>query len=387
VSSRKRSADPIKRLTLADGSLRYRFVVDSGFHPNGKRRQTTQTYATRDEAVKALARLRTEVADGHFIAPDQQTVAHLIDAWLASKNRKIRPATQQCYRVSLAHARDALAHLPAQRVTQRDVDLLIDRLLTEPMPNGKPRSPRTVALMVGLLKTVFTYAERQKLVKANPVAYVEPIGKEYRAMKCWTHEQRATFLAHTADDPLAAGWLLTGMGLRRGEVLALRWDDVELDGAAPYVKITRTRGEADGQVREGEPKSARSRRTLPLSGNPAAVALLKRTLLAQKAQRLEAGPGVWHQDAHGGYVVADGLGRPLNPNHYSKRFTALCEAAEVPVIRLHDARHTSVTLMLDKGIAVHIVAAWHGHDPKMTYSVYAHPNEDGLTLAGAALAL
>lgn len=377
-----RSKDTAIKEVTAQGRTRYRVVADTGFHPDGRRRQTSKTFDTRKEAKDWLAKTRTEVRDGGFVAPDRTTVADVIDAWLEGKKRKIRPSTQQCYRVSLSHARAALGHLPAQKVTQRDVDRLIDHLLTERLPNGQQRSPRTVALMVGLLKSVFTYAQRQKIVTTNPVAYVEPIEKPHREMQCWTEQQRSQWLAHARDDQYAAGWCLTGIGLRRGEVLGLRWEDVTLDGPNPSIKIRRTRGESDGQVREGDPKSARSRRTLLLSGLPQVVALLRATKQAQVEGAVV--PLTARQD---GYVVADALGRPLHPSYYSKRFTTLCRDAKVPVIRLHDARHTSVSLMLARGIPVHTVAKWHGHDPKMTYSVYAHSDEEQMAEAGAALAL
>ena len=147
--------------------------------------------------------------------------------------------------------------------------------------------------------------------------------------------------------------------------------------------IRRTRGLVGRGVVEGEPKSKRSRRTLPLTGLPEVVALLRATRVAQAERRLALGASYSAE----GYVVADLLGRPLNPGSYSQRFGPLCVEAGVPVIRLHDVRHSSVTLMLAAGLPVHVVAAWHGHDPVMALRVYSHVQTDWLASAGAALAL
>ena len=141
--------------------------------------------------------------------------------------------------------------------------------------------------------------------------------------------------------------------MRPGEVLGLRWEDVTLDGPDPSIAIRWTRGVVRREVLESSPKSKHSTRTLRLEALPSEVALLRRAQTAHKAQRLVAVGGTFHTcttdpscTVAGGHVVADMLGRPVHPENYSRLFGLMCEAAEVPVIRLHDARNTSVTLVL-----------------------------------------
>lgn len=380
--TRKRSKDTAIKEVTAQGRTRYRVVADTGFHADGRRRQTTKTFDTRKEARAWLDRLRTEVADGAFVARDRRSVSDLIDAWLAS-HRHIKPSTRQSYEVSLGHAKAGIGHLPAQDVTRAEVERLVTSLLAGTLQGGRTRSPSTVALTVGLLRQVFRYAVEDGWCRSNLAEKVKVTRGDKPEMQCWTREQRAAFLAHTATDPLAAGWLLTCVGLRRGEVLGLRWEDVVLEGDSPTITIRRTRGVVRREVIEGDPKSKRSRRTLPLSGLPGAVTVLRAARKQQMEHRLAAGPAY----SEGGYIVADALGRPIHPYAYSKRFRALCTDAEVPTIRLHDARHTSVTLMLNAGVPLHVVAAWHGHDPVMALAVYGHAQPDWLSNAGAALAL
>lgn len=139
--STKRSADPIRALTLANGSTRYRVVADTGTHKDGKRRQTTKTFDTRKEAAAWLGRVRTEVTDGAFIARDRRTVSDRLHVWLESK-RRIRPATLRCYEASLDHARAALGPMPVQDVIRVHVERLVTALLDEELPGGRKRSPR-----------------------------------------------------------------------------------------------------------------------------------------------------------------------------------------------------------------------------------------------------
>lgn len=380
-----RSKDTRIKEVIAQGRTRYRVVVDTGAHADGRRRQTTKTFDTRREAKDWLAQTRSEVRESAFVPKDKRTVNEMIDGWLDSR-LTIKPATRECYRNSLAHAKAGIGHMAAQDVTRADIARLVKRLLDEKVPSGRKRSVGTVRLLVGLLKQVFAWAVDDGWCRTNPAVKVE-VPKDDRlggeVMQCWTREQRAAFVAHSGTDELAAGWYLTAIGMRRGEVLALRWDDVALDGPDPTLTVRRTRGLVRRRIMEGTPKSRASHRTLHLRDLPALVALLRRTRTAQMEQRLAAGPA--YED--GGYVVADALGRPVHPETYSKRFRALSKAAGVPVIRLHDARHTSVTLMLRAGVPLYLVAAWHGHDPNVAQKVYAHAMPDDLASAGAALAL
>ena len=120
---------------------------------------------------------------------------------------------------------------------------------------------------------------------------------------------------------------------------------------------------------EGTPKSQRSRRTLHIG--PHAAGALRAAKKRQAEERIAA--PAWLDS---GFVVTDEIGRPLKPDVYQRAFKRHVEAAGVPGLRLHDVRHTSVTLMLDGGLPVHKVAAWHGHDPNMTYSVYCNAKAD-----------
>ncbi|HTQ92499.1 MAG TPA: site-specific integrase [Streptosporangiaceae bacterium] len=245
---------------------------------------------------------------------------------------------------------------------------------------GKPGtglSPRSVRLTLGRLKAALALAVADRVLDYNPAEHVELPDQQRRAGTTWSEAELRAFAATAATDRLAACWLLSLLGMRRGEVLGLRWDDVDL--SAGTVTIGRARVLVDGRVIEKTPKSARGVRTLPV--DPGVSAALTALSAAQMAELDAAGPAY----ANSGYVAADELGQPLHPERYSDEFARLCRTAGVPVIRLHDVRHTASSLMATAGVPDHIRAAWCGHTVAVQVGTYTHARAEDLAIAAAAL--
>jgi len=164
-------------------------------------------------------------------------------------------------------------------------------------------------------------------------------------------------------------------GLRRSEVLGLRWSSVDLDSG--LLSVRRGRVAVGAESVEGAPKSRRSRRDLPL---PAEVAEALRALRTrQKAEALALGVG-WSDDR---LIAVHEDGTPIRPEWYTNEFHRLRERAGLRRIRLHGLRNTTVSLMLDQSHPVHIVAGWHGHDPAVSLSIYSEAKADELRAAPA----
>lgn len=197
-------------------------------------------------------------------------------------------------------------------------------------------------------------------------------------MHMWTPEQADAFRQHVRGQRLYACWLLTVCGLRRSEVLGLTRDAVDYD--AGTVAIVQGRVAVDSlETAIGDPKSARSRRTLPVPAD--VLAALRAFKAVHASERLALGPD--YPDS--GLVAVHEDGEPIRHEWYGDEFKRQARAAGIPTIRLQDARHSSVSLMLDAGIPVAAVAKWHGHDPAVTLRVYGHVYDDTLKSAGAAL--
>jgi integrase len=212
-------------------------------------------------------------------------------------------------------------------------------------------------------------ADAQVLAEDSP--RTEPTAKS------WTLAEVLRFRESVRGHRLYFCWLLSAYGMRRSEVLGLRWSAVDLGTGTLLVRRGRVAVGAD--VSEGAPKSRRSRRDLPLPAD--VVAALRALRQRQRAEALALGVG-WSEDR---LVAVREDGEPLRPESYTDEFQRLRARAGLRRIRLHGLRNTSVSLMLDQGHPPHIVAAWHGHDPAVALSIYADVKADELRAVGASL--
>lgn len=379
-------SEPIRKITLPSGDTRYRVVVDVGRKPDGKRDQRTATFRRRREAVDWLAATRQQVNTHAYVAPAKVTLGEHLDAWFAGR-RGLKPATRRNYADALRPFRQQLGAIPLQKVERADVERVVSAMLDGSARSvgtkGKPLSPRSVNLAVGRLRAALEVAVRDGQIARNPAQHVEHVEDDgNRTGAAWTAGQVEAFKAVARRDRLYAAWLLSLYGLRRGEVLGLRWQVDDrwswVDLAAGGLRIggqEATRTIVAGQEVLGPPKTKRGARELPLDDE--LTAALRSLRATQAAERLAAGTA--YDDS--GSVVVDELGRPVRPEWFSDTFGRIARQAGCPPIRLHDARHTSVTIMRSLGIADHVVAAWHGHDETVMRATYTHTFTEELRAA------
>ncbi|MDN3023814.1 site-specific integrase [Streptomyces sp. S.PB5] len=384
-------ADPIKKITLASGKVRYRFVIDVGLNPDtGKRKQVTGTFDTVTEAKNEYARLRHERAAGTLVVPSKMTMAHLVNAWLKEATVDVEAATKRSYEDAMRYVRTRLGDKPVQEVTTADVQELIEWMLTSARRiGGKPGtglSVRTVDLTLGRLRAALNMAIRDRLVVRNVADYAKvprQARKEdkarRRARKPWNEDEVKAFLAYCASGRLYAVMLLSLIGLRPAEVCGLRWVDIDLEAGTLSVEWTRTL--VAGVVIEKDAKSTAGERGLPL---PAPVlAALKVFHRRQAKERLAAGEGY----KPSGRVVVDELGAAVKTDWLRRRAYELMEAAEVRRVRLYDARHACLSWMANNGVPDTVVSAWAGHaDLSFTKRTYVHPDPQSLKAGSDRLA-
>jgi integrase len=188
---------------------------------------------------------------------------------------------------------------------------------------------------------------------------------ERKELQRWEAYQIGDFLRHRAshDDYLYAVWrLMFAIGLRRGEVCGMRWSDVDLMGKRVTVRTTRL--EMLGEVYEETPKSRAGKRTVTIDTDTV-VALAQMKNAQERAADIIGG---WTSE----YVATELDGMPIKPEALTRRFQSASKAAGLPVIRLHDVRHSSATLQLNEGVPVHVVSGRLGHStPSVTLNVYA----------------
>lgn len=244
---------------------------------------------------------------------------------------------------------------------------------------GTGLSARSVRLTLGRLSAALESAVAEGKIARNPARLVTPPKHTPREQQTWAKAEVGAFLAVADTDRLAACWRLSLYGLRRGEVLGLRWPDIDLK--AGTVTVRRARVLAGYTVRIEEPKSRNGIRTLPL--DPALVDLLRALRKRQMAEGAAAAPAY----EPSGYIAADELGRPVHPEWYSDEFHRVSDRAQVRRIRLHESRHTTCSLMEKAGVPVSIISAWAGHySGAFTMATYVHANPEDLAAGRDALA-
>ena len=325
------------------------------------------------------------VDSGTYRAPFHGLVPEVIASYLASGAIGWEANTKVSYRNALAPAAEWFAHRKARDLTREDVERFRDHLLTAGRRRGGTPgtglSARSVNLSLQQLGAVFDLAERDGKVAANPCRWVRRVKAGESDRDTWTEEQVRRFLAAAAGDRLAAAWLLSLLGLRRAEVLGLRWSGVSFtDGT---LTVSSTRVLVDAKVIEKGPKSERGHRTLPLF--PAVTAALEALYKTQMAERAAAG-SAYAGDVDGGYVCADELGAPLHPERYSDEFGRLCALAGLPKCRLHDCRHSTNSLLEKLGVPDSVRARWFGHTVAVNTGTYTHASAADLGVISDALA-
>ncbi|GAA2253463.1 site-specific integrase [Streptomyces amakusaensis] len=217
-----------------------------------------------------------------------------------------------------------------------------------------------------VLRTALTAAVREELVSRNVARLVEPPAVATHEISPWSLDETLDFLAAAREDPLYAAFVLAvALGFRRGEVVGLRWENVDLDRREIRVRTQRQR--VAGEAYEDDPKGRRRKQTLPL---PAiCVAPLRWQRMRQAAMRERAGE-TWEES---GYVFTTRSGKPVEPRNLYRSFTRVAKNAGLRVIRLHDARHGTATLLTAAGVAPRVVMEILGHSQiAVTMNVYAH---------------
>lgn len=382
-------ARPKIRKIQAGDRTRYRFVVDIGADPaTGKRRQLTRTFDLRREAEAELDRIGHQRDEGTFTGPSKVTVGEYLDDWLRSAVRGKAANTESAYRHGIAPAKERLGALRLQKLTTRDVEDLVDWMLTSGRKRGgkagTPLSPRAAQITLSKLRTALDTAVQRRLVPFNVAAPVKCPAQVKVRRTPWSPYEVRTFLTAIRDDRLYGPLLLSLLGLRPEEVCGLRWaDDVDLDAETLTIANVRTlvwTAADGGQVVEKGPKTDAGNRTLPM---PASVTAALRGLKAsQAAERLAAGEAY----EPSGYVLVDELGEPFKTDHLRRAAYRLMKAAGVRKVRLYDARHAALTYLTVSGVPAPIVGAWAGHsDLSMAQRVYVHPSAKDLEQGRDAL--
>jgi integrase len=338
-------------------------------------------FATEADTKAARDHARVTARTGQYVNRSPVTVSSYLDQWIEAHAVEVKPETLQDYRHLIdRHVKPHIGALRLQAVRPAQITKLYRDLLTAGGRSGAGLSPRTVEYVHAVLRKAFRDAVLvDQLLPSSPVERAKrPRKPVHERGQIWTPVQARAFLDMAKGHRLFAFYhLALYTGARRGELLDLRWRDVDL--ARAEVHITGTTAVIGGTRIEGTTKSGRSR---TVSLDAGTVQVLKEHRARQAEERLTAGPGWLAGDE---YVFTTGWGAPVHPDTVSSLVADLIKAHNVtvrdsellPPARLHDLRHIHATTLLLTGVPVHVVAARLGHaDPSVTLRVYAHVIRD-----------
>jgi integrase len=309
------------------------------------------------------------MVDGTFVERTDETVAEYLHGWLAGLGsaRRVKPKTLITYQECLARLVPHLAATRLQALRPIQLEQAYTKLLTTGGRTGSGVHPRTVLHSHRVLRKALADAERLGLVARNPARNVElpALPALTTVDNTWTAQQLRSFLSDAADEPLHAAFVLAATtGMRRGEIAALRWSDIDLDARVLHVQQSVT--PVRGVLIFTAPKTRKGARTIGL--DPNTVAVLRRHRARQREEQLAAGP-CWPKT---GRVFTSADGSLLHPDKLSNRFEARQAHLGLPRLTFHGLRHTWATLALEKGIHTKVVSERLGHaTAAVTLDVYS----------------
>jgi integrase len=317
---------------------------------------------THDEVRRKLTEIVHSKDSGTLSNARGLTVGEFLDQWMAEVVQpSVRPWTYRGYDVHVRlHIKPVLGRLPLEALSPRHVQALLNQKLAEGL------SPKTVRYIRGTFRTALKQATRWGLIARNPIDAVDGPKVERYEIRPFNPEEARQFLTAIRGDRLEALYSVAlTIGLRQGEALGLRWQDVDLPMG--YLHIKKQLQRINGEFHLVEPKTPRSRRSLALPAS--IVAALSEHKDRQRNEHGAAGE-LWQESD---LVFTTDRGRPLDGTVVSHHFHRVLDRAGLPQRRFHDLRHSSATLLLVQGVSPRVVMDVLGHSQiALTMNTYTH---------------
>ena len=292
------------------------------------------------------------------------TVGEWMEVWFQDYAKiKVRPSSHQTYQGYIQnHIRPNIGDIPLEKLTSLDLQKFYKKLLTQGRVDlveakGQPKglSAKTVRNIHQILSSALKLAQEQRLILSNPAEGCALPRMEHQEMKTLTTVQLASFFREARESGVFELYYLElATGLRRGELLGLKWEDIDLERGD--LRVRRQVSRINGEVVEAPLKTKNAYRTLPLAED---------TVSVLREQRRKVGNSPW--------VFPSPNGGPISPDSVLHMLHRVLKRAGLPKVRFHDLRHTFATLALQNGVDVKTVSGMLGHfSAGFTLDTYAH---------------
>ena len=360
-----------KKRANGEGSIRKRKVgrwkgrYTAGHDPaTGKTIYKNVLGKTQTEVKEKLKRAIEDSAKLDMSKVGQYTVGQWMDVWFENYAKiKVRPSSHQTYRGYIEnHIKPNIGSIPLNKLTSLELQKLYKKLLgngrverIESKKQPKGLSAKTVRNINQIICSALNLAIEQRLILTNPANACALPNLEHREMKTLPVEQLTSFLREAKESGVFEMYYIElATGLRRGELLGLKWSDIDLEHGS--LRVQRQIARIDGEIVEAPLKTKNAYRTLPLSAD--AIDVLK-------TQKKKCG--------NSQYVFPSPTGGPISPDSVLHMLHRVLKRAGLPKVRFHDLRHTFATLALQNGVDIKTVSGMLGHfSAGFTLDTYAH---------------
>ena len=360
--------------TNKDGrqTINWYVVIDLPREADGKRRQKWHgRFRTRREAEAARAKIVHEFNTGTYVEPNAITLSDWVhDHWLPTVQSRVKPSTFDSYRRNLEL--HVLPGLGGRQLRQL-APAMLNRLYADLLADGNHKkdgglSAKTVRYIHTILHKALTDAVDSDLVATNVAARAKPPRPRARLaseIAFWEPPELRAFLQAVRGHRLETAWHVAAMtGMRRGEVLGLRWKDLDLN--ASRISVRQALVSVGYEIITSSPKNHQAR---AVDLDASTVDHIRRHRQRQQDDRDEWGTDYQDRDL----VFCKEDGTPIHPHTFSQAFERLVAKLPLPRIRLHDLRHTHATIAVMAGVPVKVISERLGHEtPAFTLKQYAH---------------
>ncbi|MDV2685175.1 site-specific integrase [Alkalihalophilus lindianensis] len=332
------------------------------YKENGKyKKKVKRGFKTKKDAEAALVEAQDAFNKGTYIEPSKMLYSEFMESWLKDKKINVKKSTYNNYKYLLdSHLLPSLGHLELSKIGPRDIQSLYNEI-----KENKILSDENLRKVHTIIKDSLSKAVKWEMIMKNPAELIDAPKVVKREVEVWNEDQIKAFLkaANGARYYYAFLMALT-TGMRQGEILGLRWKDIdELNGTISIVQTLSHRGQ---ELSAGAKTDAGNRR-ISIDQNT-----MNQLLALKKLYKLEKlSSGSVYEDFD--LVIRTSVGTPLSPRNLLRSFYSIIEKANVPKIRFHDLRHTHASLMLKQGVNPKIVSERLGHaNVRITLDTYSH---------------